>query len=302
MTKNTLAPIGVSTYKRLGHLKRTILALQNNRLAEESDLYIFSDHPRKGDEKEVIELRRYLKTIRGFARLEIIERDSNDRIKNNRGGMKLLLDNYSKIIFLEEDIVTAPGFLSFMNGALTHYEHYENVLSISGYTHPFLVPKKFRPDCFFLGRFSAWGFGTWESKFDPFGFSLDNKNIPKNIDSKEFKKFYSKSGSDLLEFIQHEISGSIDALDVKVMYHMLEKNQITIYPKKSLVRNIGNDGSGLHCSKTSKFDTKLWEKNEEFEFCIDQTAQKQIKFRNKLLRDREILSRVLFKILQYINY
>jgi len=36
----------------------------------------------------------------------------------------------------------------------------------------------------------------------------------------------------------------------------------TVYPRKSLVRNIGHDGSEMHCGKTNKFDVDLWEKFE----------------------------------------
>jgi len=42
-----LAPIGVLTYTRLSHLRRTVESLQSNELAESSDLYIFSDAPKK---------------------------------------------------------------------------------------------------------------------------------------------------------------------------------------------------------------------------------------------------------------
>jgi hypothetical protein len=52
-----LAPIGVSTYSRINHLKQSIEALQKNTLAKESELYIFSDAPKPGDDlynKEII--------------------------------------------------------------------------------------------------------------------------------------------------------------------------------------------------------------------------------------------------------
>jgi hypothetical protein len=39
----SLAPIGLSTYSRLLHLKQTIEALKANTLAKESDLYIFKE-------------------------------------------------------------------------------------------------------------------------------------------------------------------------------------------------------------------------------------------------------------------
>ena len=61
-----LAPIGVSTYIRLPHLQRTISALQKNALAEQSELFVFSDAPIPGDEEQVAAVRSYLQTVDGF--------------------------------------------------------------------------------------------------------------------------------------------------------------------------------------------------------------------------------------------
>ena len=112
---NNLAPIGVSTYARLNHLRQTIEALKNNHLASESTLYVFSDAARPGDEEQVATVRSYLRTIDGFKEIHIVERATNGRLENSRGGLTWLLDHFGKTIFLEEDIVTAPGFLTYIN-------------------------------------------------------------------------------------------------------------------------------------------------------------------------------------------
>ncbi len=116
-----LAPIGLSVYVRLEHIKKTVSALQRNRLADQSQLYVFSDAPQPGDEKKVAEVRRFLKTISGFKMINIVERKENGRVANTRGGLRYLLDHFGKAILLEEDVVTAPGFLTFMNEGLEIY-------------------------------------------------------------------------------------------------------------------------------------------------------------------------------------
>ena len=69
---NNIAPIGISTYKRLEHLKLVINALKRNVLAEECDLYIFSDAAKRGDEEKVNNLRNYLKSVNGvYCKIEI---------------------------------------------------------------------------------------------------------------------------------------------------------------------------------------------------------------------------------------
>ena len=55
---NDLAPIAVSTYARPQHLQQTIAALQKNTLAQQSELFVFSDAPKPGDEDKVEAVRR----------------------------------------------------------------------------------------------------------------------------------------------------------------------------------------------------------------------------------------------------
>ena len=70
-----LAPIILFVYNRKWHTEKTIKALKKNLLASKSDLFIYSDGP-KTDKvfNEVQETREYLKSIRGFKTITIIEK------------------------------------------------------------------------------------------------------------------------------------------------------------------------------------------------------------------------------------
>ena len=82
LQNNELAPIGLSTYSRPAHLKQTVEALQRNILASQSELYVFSDAPKAGDEEAVVKVRSFIKNIDGFKKTTIIERETNDRVFN----------------------------------------------------------------------------------------------------------------------------------------------------------------------------------------------------------------------------
>ena len=260
-----LAPIGLSAYARLDHLKQNIAALKNNYAAAKSHLYIFSDGPKDGDHEKVSSVRNYLRKIDGFKKIELVERKQNSRIMNNRNGIKDLLDRYGKIIFLEEDIVTAPGFLDFMNNALNVYANDERIFSITGYTPPINATKFSNEDVFFLPRFNAWGFGIWKDRFQSIRYFDRNelRNIFKKIAMRKYISEYV--GEDVLLMLQYESENVIDALDVKAIFQQILTRRLTVYPRISLTRNIGHDGSGLHCDITDKYDTPLWEKTT-FEF------------------------------------
>jgi hypothetical protein len=282
-----LAPIAVSTYSRINHLKQTIEALQKNTLAEESELYIFSDAPKKGDEDIVRKVRRYADSVTGFKKVHVVKRKANGRVKNNRGGIEKLLDSYGKCIFLEDDIVTAPGFLKFMNEALVYYKNSKDILSVSGYTPSLSSLNSYHNDVYKLTRFNAWGFATWCEKFDPFGFDIDNHGVENYIKNSNFKEKFNQNGEDLYEMLMQEYNGNLDALDVKVMFYGFKYNKHTVYPRKSLVQNIGHDGSGTHCGVSNKFHHKeLWGKVDKFKFIKDLKIDKNIVKENCKFRSR----------------
>ena len=254
---HNLAPIGISTYARLGHLKKTIHALRRNPLAKESDLYIFSDAPRPGDEKKVCAIRDFIITVSGFKSVTIIEREENNRVLNNRGGMRSLIDQYGKMIWLEEDIVTSPSFLNFMNQALDVYADNQDIISISGYCPPISIPKDYPYDVFILPRFCAWGFGIWKDRFDRIEMHLNRSEVYGTLANPITLYKFTRGGWDLTQMVIGDAKGIIDALDAKIIFHQYKWKLYTVYPTYSLIQNTGHDGSGIHCGSSDRFLVKL---------------------------------------------
>jgi len=280
------APIGLSVYRRLDHLRQTLTALRENTLAAESPLYVFSDAPRPGDEQAVSEVRRYLETVDGFLSVEIIERHENSRVANNRGGQRLLLDTFGEMIWLEEDIVTAPRFLEFMNAALEYYRVKDGVVSVTGYSPPLGLPRDYDGDVYFLQRFNAWGFAIWKDRYDRIELNIEPADYRMRMRDREFYRRLVGNGPDIPRMLDKEVSGEIDALDVKIMYQQIVHGWYTVYPRQSLVQNIGHDGSGMHCVATGKFHhDELWLKKGDFHFLADIHADERIVTRNMKFRD-----------------
>ena len=74
----TVAPIALFVYNRLWHTRQTVEALQGNRLAKESNLFIFSDAAKRPDAAPAVQqVREYVKTIEGFRSVNLIERVKN---------------------------------------------------------------------------------------------------------------------------------------------------------------------------------------------------------------------------------
>jgi len=300
-----LAPIGVSTYVRLQHLQENIAALKKNALAEHSELFVFSDAPRHGDEAKVAAVRSYLRTVDGFKNVCIVERETNSRTENNRGGLSSLLNRFGKVIFLEEDVVTAPGFLKFMNQALHKYEKNRRVFSVVGYCPPIKIPADYPHDVFFLKRYNAWGLGIWRDRYDRIRYITPDEYEQFSADKNRVREFIKGGGEDLMVMLKADAYGKIDAGDVKAMYAQFLTDQYTVYPRKSLTSNMGFDGTGTYCSSTTRFNVAL---SDQFSFSfpddvvVDQRIiESNWKFRAGPSNARRLMEKLLRVYKQYLK-
>ena len=251
-----LAPIAVFCYRRLNVLKQTMRALGKNHLADKSDLFIFSDGAKsEEDAKDVQKVRDYIKTVKGFKSITIIEAAKNKGLSPSIiGGVTELVNKYGKVIVIEDDIYTSPYFLKYMNDALEMYKDDEDVATISGYRYPI----KTKEETFFLKKIEPWGWGTWKRSWK--NFESDGETLLKEITEKglmdEFT-FNGTSGYD--DMLNYHIQGLCDAWDVRWYASCVLKNKLSLYPGKTLTKNIGFGVFGsIHCkTRTHSYDSKL---------------------------------------------
>ena len=112
-----LAPILLFVYNRPAHAKRAIEALLHNTLAAESELFIYSDAARSPEDcKSVNEVRSFIHSVNGFKKVHIIEREKNYGLARSIiDGVTTQVNAYGRTIVLEDDLVTAPYFLSLIH-------------------------------------------------------------------------------------------------------------------------------------------------------------------------------------------
>jgi len=291
--QNKLAPIGISVYNRLEHFKQCIEALQKNTLADQSELFIYSDAPGRPEDEELVKkVREYVRNIKGFKRICLIERENNyGGTQNFNDAQKDLTKKYGKSIFMEDDIVTAPGFLQFMNDALEFYRDDDRIISISGYSLPLKLLKNYKKDVYVLPRYNAWGVGILWKHYEKYQKPI-NKEEYEAIEDK--CKILTIGGEDVLMMIEKEVNGELDAGDVRIMYQQAVQNKYTLYPKKSLVQNIGHDGSGVHCGVSDKFKHDyLWDKINDFKFIKDIKVDERIRKANYKFRSTGLRGKVI---------
>jgi len=252
MNQNNLAPIILIVYNRLFHTKKTIEFLRNNNLASNSNLFIYSDGYKNGkDKKDVIAVRQYINNINGFKSVNIIARDRNiGLVLNITSAVTEICNQFQKVIVLEDDIVTSPFFLEYMNDGLTIYEDDDNVACIHGYLYPLSYNFK---EPFFIRGADCWGWATWQRAwkfYNPNASDLYIKLKDRNL----FKQFNFNNTFDYSGMLMDQINNKINSWAIRWNASIFLQNMLTLYPNKSLVKNIGFDNTGTHSGSVKYFD------------------------------------------------
>lgn len=240
-----LAPIALFVYNRPDHTRRTIAHLQKNLLADESRLTIFSDAAKNEKDRELVEkTREYIKTVDGFKSVRIIERPNNMGLANSIiDGVNQLTEEYGKVIVFEDDLLTSPFTLKYFNQALKKYQDDSKVMQIAAYMFPLKNPDTL-PDTFFFRATSSWGWATWKRAWDSFEPDIDK--LYQQFDKKKIKDFSVEGSMNYWKQLLDFKNNKNNSWAVRWYASVFLNNGLVLYPSKSLIENIGHDGTGVH--------------------------------------------------------
>jgi hypothetical protein len=250
-----LAPVVLFVYNRPWHAQESVKALQKNVLAKESELVVFSDGPRSdADQPDVASVREYLKTITGFKNVSVSEREKNQGLAQSIiAGVSEVVKKHGRIIVLEDDLVCSLYFLKFMNEALEYYKNEDRVISAHGYTFP--VSHRL-PETFFLKGADCWGWATWKRGWDL--FEPDGKKLLGEIRRRRLQNDFDLNGTyPYTKMLENQTRGKNNSWAIRWYASAFLKDRLTLYPGRSLVKNIGTDASGTHCDMTALYDTQI---------------------------------------------
>lgn len=296
-------PVVLFTYDRPDHTQRTVEALLRNVGVSEYDLIIFSDAARTPDKiQAVATVREYLKNIRGFRSVSIHYRSHNYGLSNSIiNGVTEVLSGYDRIIVLEDDMVTSPYFLTYMSQALERFAGDDRVISIHGYVYPV---QQALPEAFFLRGADCWGWATWRRGWEL--INLDGQALLDELKKQKLIKDFDFNGaSNYSQMLESQIKGANDSWAIRWYASAFIAGKLTLYPGRSLVQNIGNDSSGVHCGTTTAFDVDLSDRAIDLnvlqvEECNQARRAIEVFFHSKSSRIKRLLTRVIgMDTLQY---
>jgi GR25 family glycosyltransferase involved in LPS biosynthesis len=249
------SPIVLFVYNRPIHTSLCIEALSLNAEAINSDLFIYSDFPATSNDIVLVkQVRDYIKNIKGFRTVTIVNREKNLGLAGSIvSGVTDVLDGHEYVIVLEDDLVVSEYFLKFMNDALFCYKDDSRVGSIHGYVYPV---SDHLPETFFLRGADCWGWATWPRAWKM--MCLDGRLLLEELVSRNLVGAFDLGGAyPYTKMLRNQIKGRNNSWAIRWHASLYLKGMLTLYPGKSLVQNIGHDGSGVHSAVSNALQVCL---------------------------------------------
>ncbi len=265
-----LAPLLLFVYNRVELTRQTLLAMAENDLVEQTELYIFSDGPKK--EADVSKVNAVRELVHEYAQSGIFRKVHIKEASQNMGlansvisGVSEVIKQYGKVIVLEDDLITSKSFLKFMNDCLNFYEDDKKVWSIGGTTQPLKALENYPKSIYACYRGESCGWATWLNRWERVDWKVsDYEELLKN---RQMKKQFRRCGEDAIIGLKKQMEGMSDSWAIRWVYQESKEDMFTIRPKESLIKNIGFDGSGTHCAASDRFHIKLHE--GDFEYVLE---------------------------------
>lgn len=253
---NEYAPILLFAYNRPNHLRNTIEALKGNAGAKQSDLFVYSDAPKTdADRENVVEVRRMVHSITGFKSVTVTERQDNWGLARSIiDGVTTVVERYGRVIVLEDDLVVAPGFLSFMNNALETYKDEPRVGHIQACD---FTKDASLPDTFLIKWTGSWGWATWQRAWRH--FNPDGKALLKALEQRGLTRRFDFNGRyGYTRMLRRQTEGKNNSWAIRWNASLFLADILSLNVGRSLVQNEGFDGSGTNCGGGGLYASDLF--------------------------------------------
>lgn len=251
----SLAPIIVFAFNRPEALKNTIYSLLQNEEVKDSDLYVFVDGARSnkaGEAEKVQAVHDIVKRITGFKSIHYAFNESNKGLANSIiQGTTRIINEYGKVIVVEDDLYVSSSFLRYMNEMLDKYEKDKRIFQVSGYGSKIKRPSDYPYDIYLNERAQSWTWGTWKDRWVTVDWEV--KDYKELKSSKVKQRKFDKRGSDLFKMLKGYMEGKNNSWYIRFNYSMYKQGRYSINPIRSLVRNDGFNSEATHCNAYNRY-------------------------------------------------
>jgi hypothetical protein len=238
------SPIALFVFRRPVHARKALEALSRNREISDSPLFIYCDAAVRPEQQAAVDETRRVVRSTAPSHAQIIEREVNWGLARSIiAGATDACTRYGSVIVLEDDLVVAPGFLAFMNKALRQYADVPEVMQVSGHMFPVRVVAD--TDGVFLPFTTSWGWATWARAWESFDPEARGRSRLEH-DAVLRRRFDLNGSYPYFRMLSKQTRGEIDSWAIRWYLSVFLQQGLALYPRQTLVRNDGFDGSGTH--------------------------------------------------------
>lgn len=256
-----LAPIVIFAFDRPEHLRITLEHLSRNKLADSSTLYILCDGPKpdsSDERKKRIQQVKEVADSRDWAGKVIVESSPVNRglAKSILAGVTKIVNEYGKVIVLEDDLRIGEGFLTFMNSALNQYVDEDQVKQVSGFCFPFEVDDP--TGSFFIPVTNTIGWGTWHRAWQEVDFEAKGYEVLKT-DAAMMRRFNLDDSYKYSKILIGQLEqGKNDSWGILLWWSVFKNDGIVLYPGYSQIQHNDFGNQGVHKSNFDHYDMPDW--------------------------------------------
>ncbi len=241
------AAVCLFAFNRPDHTRRTLAALAASPLAEATDLIAYLDGPRDDEDVDLVnQVADVITAQTGFASIDLRHREENAGLAVSiQDGVTETMQARGRAIVLEDDIVTSPAFLSYMNLALQRYRQENRVWHISGYSEA-IAANHDRPGAHLWRFMSCWGWASWADRWQH--FERDPLGLMDSFTAQDIHRFNLNGAENFWAQVEGNARGDMKTWAVFWYATIFRHQGLCLAPYHSYAENIGFDGSGTHAS------------------------------------------------------
>jgi len=158
--------------------------------------------------------------------------------------MKWFFENEEMGIILEDDCIPLPSFYVFCKILLDRYRNDSRIAQIAGFNP---LKKSFSNDSYYYSKYvENWGWATWRRAWNQMDMEMNWLKSPLHDDIIKNTGYLAKDLSYWKHHIKDILTHKISAWDIQWCFSVASQNQMTIYPKYNLIKNIGHGEGATH--------------------------------------------------------
>ena len=280
-------------------------------MAKFSEIYIFSDcHKNKIDQPLVNSVRKYLKSIKGYKKINLISRKENYGLARNIiNGVSSVIKKRKKVIVLEDDIIVSPNFLEYMNDSLIRYQNNKKIWHINSWNYE-IRDHNVEYNAFFTRHMNCWGWATWEDRWKYFEKKPDK--ILKKFNKEKIFRFNIENNLNYYSQLKRNKDGKLNTWAIFWYANIFLKNGLCLSPLKTLSKNIGFDDHSEHQpneDNSFKYINKNFflKKSNKFSYpeLIEEDfymLKKIISFIKSQKKQNSLFKRLIFRVVNNLSF